>query len=146
MKVVVQRVRSSSVKVDDKPVGSVGRGLMVLVGIHRDDTGEEVEWISDKIGKMRIFDDKDGQMNLSVEDVEGEILLVPQFTLYGDARKGNRPSYIDAADPDKAEALFDYMVEYMRENRKAKIATGVFGAHMQVELVNDGPVTIILEK
>jgi len=146
MKVVIQRVRKASVSVDGSVIGAIEKGVLVLVGIHGEDTRETVQWVSDKIIKMRIFDDGEGKMNLSAEDINGEFLIVPQFTLYGDASKGNWPSYTEAADPDKAEELFDEMVGYLEETSSLKVETGRFGAYMNVELVNDGPVTIILEK
>lgn len=146
MKVVIQRVSEASVLVDGESTGSIGMGLLLLVGIHEDDTGKEVEWISDKILKMRIFDDKDGKMNYSVSDVEGEILVVSQFTLYGNAEKGNRPSYIEAAGPDKARKLYEDMIVYLKKKSSLKVESGEFGAYMDVRLRNDGPVTIILEK
>ncbi|MDX1671087.1 MAG: D-aminoacyl-tRNA deacylase [Balneolaceae bacterium] len=145
MKVVVQRVREAAVKVEGEQVGSIENGLLLLVGIHREDTGEKLEWMSRKILNLRVFDDDDGKMNYSVEDVGGELLVVSQFTLYGDARKGNRPSYIEAAGPEKAEEIYDEMITYFRSNSGITVQSGVFGAEMDVSLVNDGPVTIILE-
>ena len=146
MKVVIQRVKNASVTVNDEVTGAIGKGLLLLVGIHGDDTEETMRWVSDKILKMRIFDDEEGKMNLSLKDVEGELLVVSQFTLYGDASKGNRPSYIEAAGPEKAEKLYDDMVDYFKNEHDQKVATGQFAAYMEVESVNDGPVTIILEK
>lgn len=146
MKVVLQRVRNASVMVDKHITGSIEKGFLLLVGIHKDDTGEKLQWMCDKILKLRVFDDEDGKMNLSVQDVKGELLVVSQFTLYGDASKGNRPGYIEAAGPGKAEKLYDEMVEYFKEHSGLKVATGEFGAYMDVKLVNDGPVTIILDK
>lgn len=146
MKVVLQRAKNASVMVDNKRVGSITSGLVLLVGIHEDDTEEELEWICDKILKMRIFDDEDGKMNLSVQDVKGELLVISQFTLYGDASKGNRPSYIAAAGPDKAEKLYEQMIRYFKNNSALKVESGTFGAYMDVQLTNDGPVTIVLDK
>ena len=146
MKVVLQRAKNASVTVDNKQVGSITSGLVLLVGIHEDDTEEELEWICDKILKMRIFDDEDGKMNLSVQDVKGELLVISQFTLYGDASKGNRPSYIAAAGPEKAEKLYEQMIRYFKENSGLKVESGTFGAYMDVQLTNDGPVTIVLDK
>jgi len=146
MRVVVQRVREAAVKVENEETGSIENGLLLLVGIHEEDTGEELEWMSEKILNLRIFDDDEGKMNLSVQDIEGDLLVVSQFTLYGDARKGNRPSYIEAAGPDKAEKLYEDMIRYFREHSDLKIETGRFGAYMDVHLVNDGPVTIILDR
>ena len=146
MKVVLQRAKNASVTVDNKQVGSIISGLVLLVGIHEDDTEEELEWICDKILKMRIFDDEDGKMNLSVQDVKGELLVISQFTLYGDASKGNRPSYIAAAGPEKAEKLYEQMIRYFKDNSGLKVESGTFGAYMDVQLTNDGPVTIVLDK
>jgi len=127
-------------------VGSIDSGLVLLVGIHGEDTEEGLEWICRKILKMRIFDDEDGKMNLSVQDVKGGLLVVSQFTLYGDASKGNRPSYIEAAGPEKAEKLYERMIRYFEEHSQLTVASGTFGAYMNVQLTNDGPVTIVLEK
>lgn len=146
MRVVVQRVRNAKVEVDNKTIGSVGKGLLLLVGIHEDDTMEELEWICEKILNLRIFDDANGKMNNSIQDVDGGLLVVSQFTLYGNAEKGNRPSYIEAAGADKAEKLYNEMVEYFKANSSLKVETGVFGAYMDVHLVNDGPVTILLDR
>lgn len=146
MKVVLQRVRSASVSIDKKITGSIQHGLLLLVGIHEDDAEEQLLWMCDKILKLRVFDDEQGKMNLSVQDVNGELLVVSQFTLYGDVSKGNRPSYIEAAGPEKAGQLYGDMVEYFEEHSGLKVATGEFGAYMNVELVNDGPVTIVLDK
>ena len=146
MRVVVQRVRKAQVTVKNTETGSIRQGLLLLVGIHENDTEEEMEWICRKIMKLRIFDDSDGKMNLSVRDIGGELLVVSQFTLYGDARKGNRPSYVEAAGPEKAEKLYKQMVQYLKEHSDLNVETGRFGAYMDVELLNDGPVTIILEK
>lgn len=146
MRVVVQRVRNAKVEVDNKTIGSVGKGLLLLVGIHENDTLEELEWICEKIMKLRIFDDANGKMNYSVQDVDGDLLVVSQFTLYGNAEKGNRPSYIEAAGPEEAEKLYNEMVKYFKENSSLKVDSGVFGAYMDVHLVNDGPVTILLDR
>ena len=146
MRVVVQRVRKASVTVDGKVTGEIGQGLLLLVGIHQDDTEDQLAWICDKILKLRIFDDKNGKMNDSVQDVLGELLVVSQFTVYGDAEKGNRPSYIQAAGPEKAEQLYEQMIHYLRRESDLNVATGEFGAYMDVELLNDGPVTIILDR
>lgn len=145
MKVVLQRVKKASVTVAGSETGAIEKGLCLLVGIHESDTEEELQWTCDKIIKMRIFDDEDGKMNLSVEDVGGALLVVSQFTLYGDASKGNRPGFTEAAGPDKARKLYDEMIKYFRQTG-IKVETGKFGAYMNVELLNDGPVTIILEK
>lgn len=146
MKVVVQRVSSASVKVGNEITGVIKKGLLLLVGIHQDDTLEQLKWMCDKILKLRVFEDEDDKMNLSVTDIEGEILVVSQFTLYGNVKKGTRPSYIEAARPEKAEPMYEEMIQYFKDHSKLTIQTGKFGAMMDVELVNDGPVTLILEK
>ncbi len=146
MKVVVQRVSSAKVLVDDETVGAIGAGLLLLAGIHHNDEAEQLQWMCDKILKLRVFEDEEGKMNRSVQDVEGEILVVSQFTLFGDARKGTRPSFIEAARPEKAEAMYKEMIDYFRRNSSLNIEAGKFGAMMKVHLVNDGPVTLILEK
>lgn len=146
MRVVVQRVKSASVTVDKEVTGAIGKGLLLLVGVHQEDTKEQMEWMCEKVLKLRIFEDKEGKMNWSVTDVEGGILVVSQFTLYGDAKKGTRPSYIEAARPEKAEPMYEEMVNYMKMNSDVDIQTGKFAAMMDVELVNDGPVTLVLEK
>jgi D-tyrosyl-tRNA(Tyr) deacylase len=144
MRAVVQRVTRASVKVDGEMIGEIGNGLVVLVGIARDDTKVEAAYLVDKISHLRIFDDEEGKMNLSVKDVNGALLIVSQFTLYGDVRRGLRPSWSDAAPPEVAEPLYDFFV---RQSRAAvdDVATGKFQAMMQVELINDGPVTILLD-
>lgn len=146
MKVVVQRVKSASVEVNNEITGSINNGLMLLVGIHQDDTKEQLEWMCNKILKLRVFEDQDERMNLSVQDVNGGILVISQFTLYGDARKGTRPSYIEAARPEKAEPMYNDMIEYFKKHSNLDIQTGKFGAEMAVKLINDGPVTLVLEK
>ncbi|HYW72137.1 MAG TPA: D-aminoacyl-tRNA deacylase [Pyrinomonadaceae bacterium] len=144
MRAVVQRVTRASVKVDEDVIGEIGNGLLVLLGIARDDTKVEAAYLVDKISNLRIFDDADGKMNLSVKDVEGALLIVSQFTLYGDVRRGLRPSWIDAAPPEVAEPLYEFFVRQARA-AMAEVATGKFQAMMQVELINDGPVTILLD-
>jgi len=146
MKVVLQRVSEASVSVDDEQIGAINQGLMLLVGVHEDDTEEQMQWLAEKILKLRVFDDPEGKMNLSVQDVEGEILVVPQFTLYGDYEQGNRPSYFAAAGPGKANKLYEGMVQYFRDHSLLNIETGEFGAYMDVQLHNDGPVTLVLER
>lgn len=146
MKAVIQRVSSSSVMVDNEITGAINKGLLVLIGIHQDDTKEQMEWICNKISKLRIFEDEEGKMNLSVQDVGGGILLVSQFTLYANSYKGTRPSFIEAARPEKAEPMYEEMVDWFKTNTDLNIQTGEFGAMMNVKLENDGPVTIILEK
>jgi len=144
MRAVVQRVRSSRVVVSDKVVGEIGRGLLVLLGIRTGDTIEQARWLADKIIGLRIFEDEQGKMNVSVADSGGSVLVVSQFTLYGDCSKGRRPSFIDAARPEVAEPLYEAFANAVRL-QGVPVATGEFGAMMQVELVNDGPVTVILD-
>jgi D-tyrosyl-tRNA(Tyr) deacylase len=146
MKAVVQRVTQASVTVGGSVVGSIDAGLLVLVGIASTDTQAEVDWMTNKILSLRIFPDADGKMNISVVDVEGGILLVSQFTLYGDLKKGTRPSFVNAARPERAEPLFNQLVQAVASNTSVHVATGKFGEMMQVALVNDGPVTIVLER
>lgn len=145
MKFVVQRVSNANVKVDNKVVGKINKGYMVLIGIKEDDTIQEADYLIKKLINLRVFEDENEKMNLSLKDVEGELLLISQFTLYGDCSNGNRPSFTAAAKPDKAEKIYDYIVQKCKDNIEI-VETGIFGAHMEVSLVNDGPVTIILEK
>jgi D-tyrosyl-tRNA(Tyr) deacylase len=145
VRAVVQRVSRASVTVDGQVVGRIGRGLMILLGVKTDDTEAEAGWLAHKIAGLRIFADDVGKSNLSVQDVAGSALVVSQFTLYGDARKGRRPSFTDAAPPEVADPLVNRFVEFLRAEGLA-VETGVFGAVMQVEIHNDGPVTLILEK
>jgi len=144
MRAVVQRVTRARVTVDDQIVGEIGNGLVVLLGIARDDTKEDADYLAPKIIALRIFDDAEGRMNVSVKDAGGGLLVVSQFTLYGDVRRGLRPSWSDAAQPEVAEPLYDYFVENSRK-LLGQVATGSFRKMMQVELVNDGPVTILLD-
>ena len=144
MRAVVQRVTRASVSVDRATVGEIENGLVVLLGIARDDTKVEAAYLVDKISNLRIFDDGKGKMNFSVKDVGGALLIISQFTLYGDVRRGLRPSWIDAAPPEVAEPLYDFFVRQAKSAIE-EVATGQFQAMMQVELVNDGPVTILLD-
>jgi D-aminoacyl-tRNA deacylase len=144
MRAVVQRVTRASVTVEGSIIGEIGNGLAVLIGIARDDTKVEAAYLIDKISNLRIFDDEEGKMNLSVKDVRGGLLIISQFTLYGDVRRGLRPSWIDAAPPEVAEPLYDFFVRQARASVD-EVATGKFQAMMQVELINDGPVTILLD-
>ncbi len=144
MRAVVQRVTRASVNVDGTTTGEIGNGLVVLLGISREDAESDADYLADKIRSLRIFDDKEGRMNLSVSDVGGGILIVSQFTLYGDVRRGLRPSWSDAAPPEVAEPLYDHFVSKTKE-RLREVATGSFRKTMQLELVNDGPVTILLD-
>ncbi|MGZ5481641.1 MAG: D-aminoacyl-tRNA deacylase [Pyrinomonadaceae bacterium] len=144
MRAVIQRVTRAKVSVDGEVIGEIGNGLVVLVGIARDDTKVEAAYLVDKMANLRIFDDEDGKMNLSVKDVGGALLIISQFTLYGDVRRGLRPSWIDAAPPEVAGPLYDFFVRQARSTVD-EVATGKFQAMMQVELVNDGPVTILVD-
>lgn len=144
MRAVVQRVSRAEVRVAGEVSGRIGRGLVVLLGVGRDDSEAEAAWMLDKIAGLRIFADDAGKMNLGLEDIGGGLLVVSQFTLYGDTRKGRRPSFIDAAPPELASALYDRFVELARA-RGLNVGTGVFQAMMDVDLVNDGPVTLIVE-
>jgi len=144
MRAVVQRVLRASVEVGGEIVASIGEGIMVLVGIHREDGPEDMEYVRGKILGLRIFDDDQGVMNLSVEDTGGEVLLISQFTLQGDARKGRRPSYSAAMPPEQAGQLFVRFVDSVR-SRYPRVQTGIFGAEMDVSLVNSGPVTIVID-
>ena len=144
MRAVVQRVASSRVTVDERVTGEVNKGLLVLLGVTHDDTSKDVDYMVDKVTNLRIFEDENDKMNLSLKDIGGEVMAVSQFTLYGDARKGRRPSFSDAARPDVANPLYEEFVEKLRA-QGITVGTGVFGAHMMVELTNDGPVTILLE-
>lgn len=144
MRAVVQRVSSSKVIVDNNVVGSIERGLNVLLGISKDDTLEDLLYIRDKVINLRVFQDDNDKMNLSLLDVGGEILVISQFTLYGDCRKGKRPSFSNAARPDLATTLYEEFIEKAK-SQELVVGTGEFGAHMMVDLTNDGPVTILLE-
>ena len=146
MRIVIQRVKRASVTINGKISGEINHGLLLLVGIHQNDTKEIINWCCKKISKLRVFNDEDDKMNLSLQDVKGGLLVVSQFTLYGDARKGTRPSFIEAAKPDVAEPLYNYMLQKFEEMKIVKVESGEFGAMMNVELINDGPVTIVLEK
>jgi len=145
MRVVLQRVREASVTIDGRTTGAIGRGFLVLVGLTHGDTPAEVAWMAEKVAGLRLFTDTEGKMNLGLDDVGGDILVVSQFTLYGDAAKGRRPSFIAAARPETAIPLYEQFVALLRA-KGFKAPTGEFGADMQVSLVNDGPVTLILER
>lgn len=144
MRVVIQRVSSAGVVVNGETVGSIGRGLLLLCGLHGSDTAAELKWMAEKVVNLRIFEDDEGKMNRSVLDVGGGILAVSQFTLYGDCRKGRRPSFIEAAPPEQADRLYQEFVGLLEE-RVEQVQTGIFQTHMDVSLVNDGPVTIVLD-
>ncbi len=145
MRVVIQRVAHASVTVDGTVTGSIQKGLLVLMGVEDADTHEDVAWLSNKIVQMRIFDDAQGVMNLSVKDIDGSILLVSQFTLHASTKKGNRPSYIKASKPDKAIPLYEAMIQQLSADLGQPVQTGIFGADMKVSLLNDGPVTIVMD-
>ena len=145
MKVVLQRVSDAHVKVDAKIVGKINNGLLLLVGIDELDDTTDADWLIKKIIDLRIFSDEEGKMNRSVKDISGEILCISQFTLLADYKKGNRPSYIKAAKPDKAILLFDYFKTEIKKYSELKVESGIFGADMKVSLLNDGPVTIVLD-
>ena len=145
MRAVIQRVSESSVKINGQITGKIGRGLLILLGIEENDTNEDIEWLSGKITRLRIFNDDQGIMNLSVKEVNGEILVVSQFTLHASTKKGNRPSYIKAAKPEIAVPLYNKFLERLTFELGKPIETGQFGAMMEVSLVNGGPVTILMD-
>jgi D-tyrosyl-tRNA(Tyr) deacylase len=145
MRVVIQRVSSASVVVDQAVVGSIGKGLMVLLGVEHDDTEEDATWLAGKLVQMRIFADAEDKMNLNVQDVDGEVLVVSQFTLHASTKKGNRPSFIRAARPEKATPLYEFFLQTLEQLMSKRVAKGIFGADMKVSLVNDGPVTITMD-
>ncbi len=145
MKAVLQRVRRGRVSVDGDTIAVIGRGMVVLIGVGQTDTTSEAEWLAEKCAVLRVFEDEQGKTNLSVQDVDGEVLVVSQFTLYADTRKGRRPSFIHAAPPEMAQPLVDHFVDHLG-GLGVSVQKGVFGAHMLVEIENDGPVTILLER
>ncbi len=146
MRIVLQRVKNASVTVEGERISTIGPGLLLLVGVARGDGEAEADWLAEKVAGLRVFGDENGKMNLGVREVGGEILAVSQFTLIADTRKGKRPSFVGAAPPEEAEQLFDYFCERLREAGVGSVETGSFGAMMDVALVNDGPVTIVLER
>ncbi len=146
MRVVLQRVNRARVTTQGRATGEIGRGLLLLVGFTGTDAEDTVTWMADKVLGLRIFPDDAGKMNRSLDDIDGGVLVVSQFTLYGDTRKGRRPSFVEAAPPDCAVPLYERFVALLRDGAVGRVATGEFGAMMEVELVNDGPVTLILER
>ena len=145
MKIVVQRVKEAEVTVEGKSVGKIGKGFLVLLGVTHGDTKENADYLVKKLCKLRVFSDENDKMNLALKDVNGELLIVSQFTLYADCSGGNRPSFTESAKPDEANTLYEYFCEECAKNN-IKVEKGIFGADMQVSLINDGPVTIIIEK
>lgn len=145
MRAVIQRVSKALVKVEEKIIGEIKNGLLVLLGIEDADTTKDIQWLSSKIVNLRVFNDENGVMNISIKDMDGDILLVSQFTLYASTKKGNRPSYSKASKPEIAIPLYEQMIVQLEKDSDKKIATGIFGADMKVELINDGPVTIIMD-
>lgn len=144
MRALIQRVSSARVEVDGRITGQIGRGFLVLLGVRRGDTARDAAWLADKVWGLRLFEDAEGKMNLALGDVGGDLLVVSQFTLYGDCRRGRRPSYSEAAAPDEAQALYEEFVRRLQEF-PARVEQGVFQAHMEVHLVNDGPVTVLVD-
>ena len=145
MRVVIQKVTEASVSIENQTVASIDKGLLVLVGIEDGDTNEDIAWLSSKIVNLRVFDDDNGVMNLSVKEVEGEVLIVSQFTLHASTKKGNRPSYIKAARPEVAIPIYEAFIKQVESLLGKRVSTGQFGAMMQVSLCNDGPVTILID-
>ena len=145
MRIVLQRVSEASVKIDNQIVGEISQGLMLLIGIEHEDEKSDADWLIQKVIGMRIFSDSDDKMNLSINEIKGEFLVVSQFTLHASTKKGNRPSFIQAARPEKAIPLYDYFCEQLQNVSEIKVQTGKFGADMKVSLVNDGPVTIVID-
>lgn len=145
MRLLIQRVSKATVKVEGECVGKINKGFLVFLGITHEDTKDNVDYLVNKLYNLRVFEDENEKMNLSIKDINGEILIVSQFTLYADTSHGNRPSFINAAKPDKANELYEYFIEKAKQTG-IKIEAGIFGADMKVELLNDGPVTILLEK
>ena len=145
MKLVIQRVKKSILKINGVNISSIGYGMVILIGISKDDNSSKLKKVVSKLSKLRIFNDYNGKMNKNINDINGEILVVSQFTLYADLKKGNRPSFINAAEPVKASKIYHNFIEELQTVINSKVRTGKFGADMKVELINDGPVTLILE-
>ena len=145
MRVVIQRVSTASVECNGQLTGKIAAGFLILIGIETEDKQEDVEWVADKIWQMRVFQDRDDKMNLALKEIDGELLVVSQFTLHASSKKGNRPSFIKAARPEQAIPLYEYFKQYLEIKSGTKVQAGIFGADMKVSLINDGPVTIILD-
>lgn len=145
MRLTIQRVKNASVEVDGKIVGKIDKGFLVLVGVTHTDTKENADFLARKLCNLRVFEDENEKMNLSIKDIDGELLLVSQFTLYADTKKGNRPSFVESAEPKYANELYEYFIQKCKDENIKKVEKGVFGAHMKVSLINDGPVTINME-
>ena len=145
MKVVIQRVSQARIKVSDKIISEIKLGFLILLGIEKSDSKEDINWLVNKISNLRVFSDNELKMNLSIKDIKGEIIVVSQFTLHAKTKKGNRPSYIKAANPEQAEPLYDEFILQLKNESALSVQSGVFGANMQVDIVNDGPVTIIMD-
>ncbi len=146
MKLVIQKVKKAKVEVENKVVGKIEKGYMVLLGVKKGDTEKEADYLAKKLCNLRIFEDENGKMNLSIKDVNGELLIISQFTLYGNTKDGNRPSFIEAEEPERANELYKYFLVKCKENGIEKVEQGMFGNHMEVSLINDGPTTIVMEK
>ena len=145
MKVVIQRVSQATVRVSDKIISEIKLGFLILLGIEKSDFKEDIDWLVNKISNLRVFSDNELKMNLSIKDINGEIIVVSQFTLHAKTKKGNRPSYIKAANPEQAEPLYEEFISQLKNESAVSVQSGVFGANMQVDIVNDGPVTIIMD-
>ncbi len=146
MKLVIQKVKKAKVEVKNNVVGQIDKGYMVLLGVKKGDTEKEADYLAKKLCNLRIFEDDNGKMNLSIKDVNGELLIISQFTLYGNTKEGNRPSFIEVEEPEKANELYKHFLIKCKENGIEKVEQGMFGEHMEVSLINDGPNTIIMEK
>ena len=145
MKVVIQRVSQATVKVSDKIISEIKLGFLILLGVEKSDSKEDIDWLVNKISNLRVFSDNELKMNLSIKDIKGEIIVVSQFTLHAKTKKGNRPSYIKAANPEQAEPLYEEFISQLKNESAVSVQSGVFGANMQVDIINDGPVTIIMD-
>ena len=146
MKLIIQKVKKAKVEVKNNVVGQIDKGYMVLLGVKKGDTEKEADYLAKKLCNLRIFEDDNGKMNLSIKDVNGELLIISQFTLYGNTKEGNRPSFIEVEEPEKANELYKHFLIKCKENCIEKVEQGMFGEHMEVSLINDGPNTIIMEK